>query len=126
MRVRCIAERLTHEQAVAHYYPHPPDMRISFAASLGVEYEVYSINCTYPFAMLGISDETGLLYPTPLCLFEIIDPRPASSWVVRVNEKGVVHLEPPSFHEHYFEDLADGVPEVDEDFRQIREQVESV
>ena len=59
MRVRCIAERLTHEQAVAHYYPHPPDMRISFAASLGVEYEVYSINCTYPFAMVGISDGTS-------------------------------------------------------------------
>src|SRR5262249_23669517 len=128
VRVRCIAENLTAEQAAALYHPHPAPSGHTYAVRLGAEYTVFDITCANPLAFVGIASEVDLgielLYPTPLCLFEITDPSIPSIWVARIRRDGVLCLEPPSFYEHYYEDLSNAVPRVVEDFRRVRAQIE--
>jgi hypothetical protein len=77
--------------------------------------------------MVGIEDENGfdLLFPTPLCLFEVTDPRLPSIWVARIRPDGLLELAPPSFDDLYYDRLSDGEPETLSDFRRVRAQIEA-
>jgi hypothetical protein len=74
---------------------------------------------------VDIASDSGYLYPVPLCLFEVIDGRVSQHWQVRQYEDGDLTLWPPSFYrEYYHDDLIEGVPEVVDDFRRVRIQIE--
>jgi hypothetical protein len=90
----------------------------------GREYTVYCVICGPVGALLGIRDEYEQLFPTPLCLFEITDAAIPGDWVARAGEDGALTIEPPSFHEDYFTDLADGRAETVADFRRVRASLE--
>jgi hypothetical protein len=124
MRVRCIRELPTSEQAEKLYPFYRPDTGQVFAVEVGTEYTVFSIDTGLPIPLLGIADDNGLLYPTPSCLFEIVDASLPALWVAHMNADGDLSLEPPSFNDFYFSDLADGEPAVVSDFRRVRDMLE--
>ena len=112
---------------MAYYHPRPPDPRIRFAVRLGVQYTVFDITCAHPFPIVGIADEKHeieLLYPTPMCLFEITDAGLPSNWVARVRRDGILTLEPASFYDSFYEDLADGKREAIDIFHRVRAELE--
>lgn len=124
MRVRCIRELPPPGQADKLFPFYRRGTGQVFAVELGREYTVFAIDTGPLTTTFGIADDNGLLYPTPSTLFEIVDATLPTLWVARMNEEGVVSLEPPSFNEFYFADLADGKPEVVSDFRKVRELLE--
>lgn len=125
MRVRCIAEDPTPEQARAlgKLYTAP---RQTFGVVLGMEYLVLALSVVNGVTLVQVAQEFEQIVPVPLFLFEITDPRVPSLWEARQQEDGAVLLWPPSFFERefYHEDLLDQVPSVVEDFRRVRRRLE--
>ncbi len=61
--------------------------------------------------------EIPTVISVPLCLFEIVDPRPSRYWEIRVSDEGIVRLWPSSFYrEYYHSDLSDRESEIVRDF----------
>jgi len=120
MKVRCIREVPTPEQAAALAPFHAPDRNQVFAVELGREYTVYCVYFGPGMPFLGIRDDYDQLYPTPMCLFEVTDPALPAQWVARTDGNGSLSLEPPSFTPYYFSDLGDEDPDTLADFRRVR------
>jgi len=125
MRVRCVAESVTAEQG-AKLGPLYQGGRQSFGVKLGSEYLVFGISVADGAVLLEIAQEYDQLYPVPMLLFEIVDPKVPSLWQARQSEDGTLFLWPPSFfdREYYHQDLVEQVPSVVEDFRRVRRRLE--
>lgn len=124
MIVRCIEQ-----------YPTPAQLEVlgaefyrkqGFGVTQGKEYLVLGLSFTIKASMLGtgaalmVEDDDGHPTDAPLCLFEIVDPQVSSYWEARATENGWLTLWPPSFYrDHYHEDLFDGEPELEEDFKRV-------
>ena len=125
MRVRCIAELPTEEQAkrLGRFYA---GTRQSFGVTIGMEYLVFGLRVVEGSVLLDIPQDFEQLYPVPLCLFEITDPRVPSLWSARLRDDGSLLLWPPSFfeREYYHQDLLERVPSVLEDFERVRRRLE--
>ena len=124
MKVRCIRELPTSAQAATLAPLYLPDRNQAFAVELGREYTVYCIDFNPGMPTLGIRDDYEQLYPTPMCLFEVTDPRLSPEWVARTDGNGALSLEPASFDASYFSRLADGDPDTVADFRCVRDALE--
>ena len=125
MRVRCIAEELTPTEAAqmqALYHQG----RQTFGVTRGAEYLVFGLRMVNGVALVDIAQEFDQLYPVPLTLFEITDPRIPGIWEARVTEDGALFLWLPSFFDraYYHQDLLEQVPSVVEDFQRIRQRLE--
>ena len=70
---------------------------------------------------LGVAyEEHGYILHAPLVMFEMIDPRASSKWVLRRSQVGDLCLWPPSFFTDYYHDLlSDGDPETVKDFQRV-------
>ena len=124
MRVRCVRDLPTPEQAASLNPFYMPGRGQVFAVDLGREYTVYCVISAPVGPLLGIRDEYDQLFPTPLCLFEIADASLPADWVARAGPDGALAIEPPSFHADYFMDLAEGKPETVADFRRVQALLE--
>ena len=122
MIVRCIAEKLSEEQAHRFSFER---YRLqggqSFNLRLGQEYVVYGITIMGGEPWVEIASVFEYVYSVPLCLFEIVDGRVSRHWEARWFPSGTFALWPPSFYQEYYHDfLSDGDPAMLEDFRRVR------
>jgi hypothetical protein len=78
-------------------------------------------NGGYPFVY--VSHDNNVY---PLFLFKIIDDKPSRYWHIQYNtDEKALDMQPFSFYQKsYFSELADGVPEVVEDFNKISDLIE--
>ena len=123
MKVRCLRDRLDESEADKLGGIWRSVSQVS--AVVGQVYPVYGLYTWRGEPFIRLRSEYGYLVPLPLCLFEITDGRVQPDWEARCNKDGGITVQPPSFYrEYYLDDLAEGVPEVVEDFRQVRAGVE--
>jgi hypothetical protein len=125
MKVKCIVELPIDQQGLAlgkHYNPG----KQTFNLSVGREYFVYGLTFLSGAPWVEILEDFGYLYSAPLCLFEITDARVSRYWQLQIGPDSTVMLWPPSFYrEYYFDDLIEGVPDILDDFRKVRTQIEA-
>jgi hypothetical protein len=125
MKVKCISRLPTEEQAVklGEHYRHGKQ---DFHLQIGKEYIVYGISILRGIAWIELASDTGYLYSVPLFLFEITDERVSKYWKVRMDKDGDLMLWPSSFYiKFYHDDLAEGVPEIVEDFNKIQSLIKT-
>ncbi len=128
MRVRCLQQRPSENQVAAlgsRYYRSQ-----SFHLTVGKEYVAIGLDLAVDSNVHGtgvwvhlVSDQGNLIW-APLALFEVTDRRVSKYWEARVFDKGLKLWPPSLFRDSYHEDLADGVAEVEGDFRQVRAKLE--
>jgi len=128
MRVRCIQQRPSETQVTAlgsSYYRSQ-----SFHLTVGKEYVAIGLDLAIDSNVHGngvwihlVSDHGNLIW-APLALFEVTDPRVSKYWEARVFDEGLKLWPPSLFRDSYHEDLADGVAEVEDDFRRVRARLE--
>jgi len=132
MKVRCIYniknKQMVEEKSLKNV--EATDHRYDF--TIGKEYTVigiaYSKDSTYleNYPMLELVNDFGNYEGAPLFLFEIIDDRSSQYWHIKFNnETKYLYMWPESFYqEYYFDDLTDGVPEVEKDFERVSKLLE--
>lgn len=127
MIVKCIAELPTRDQA-QRLGRHYRAGKQAFGVVPGTEYIVFAIKTLggEPWVEIINSDlDPGYLWGVPLCLFEIVNPRLSVLWEARVAKNGELRFEPTSMSRPYYhDDLFEGVEEVVEDFRRVRQELE--
>ena len=129
MLIRCISTQPTEEQAQRlgigkNYFPG----RQQFGVSVGEKYLVFGLTIMNGEPWVDIMLlPSGYLHSVPLCLFEILDRHVSKYWVIGFGPKGNITIGPPSILDqpYYFDDLSNGVAEVVDDFRRIRELLEA-
>jgi hypothetical protein len=130
MIVRCVNALPNEEQAKLLGDNYRPG-QMTFGLEIGKEYVVFGMRFFGGMPWVEIASEAsfadpGYLHPAPLCLFEMVDGRVSRYWEARRRGDAGLVLEPRSFYrDYYHEDLADGVPEVVEDFARMRALMEA-
>jgi hypothetical protein len=124
MRVRCIAELPTEEQArtLGDFYRHGKQV---FHIAVGCEYLVYAVTFMDGAPWLELKEDFEYLHRAPLCLFEIVDGRVSRYWDARWRNQDLCFWPTSFYGEYYFDDLIEGSPDVLEDFRQVTLSMES-
>ena len=128
MIVRCKLSYPTEEQ-IAHLGPEFVRQQ-AFGIEPGEEYVVLALTVDFGSRHLGLGPwvriytrkhVAHIITSAPLCLFEVVDPRPSRYWELRAPEGATVAtLWPPSFYrEYYHDDLSEDVPEVVADFERV-------
>ena len=127
MIVKCVAALPTPEQA-KRLGKHYRAGKQAFVVVPGTEYVVFALKTLGGEPWVEIADpalEPGYLFGVPLCLFEIVNPRPSALWETRVTNDGELELSPASLlRDYYHDDLFEGVHEVVEDFLRLRKELE--
>jgi hypothetical protein len=96
-----------------------------YGAVVGKDYLVLGLVFSRARSMIGTDlgvayEEHGYILHAPLIMFEVIDPRASSKWVLRRSQAGDLCLWPPSFFTDYYQDLlSDGDPETVRDFQRV-------
>jgi hypothetical protein len=122
MKVRCLRDRL--DESEAERLGGPWRVTGKVLAKPGQVYPVYGLYTSQGEPFIDLRSESGYIVPSPLCLFEVTDGRVHPSWELHNNRDGIT-LWPPSFYrEYYLDDLIEGVPEVVEEFRKVRAEIE--
>ena len=127
MRVRCIAELPTSQQAekLGRYYKTRTQ---AFGIAVGQEYVVFALKVLGGQLWIDITDphvESGYLFSAPFLLFELIDGRVPSIWEARVTDRAELKMAPKSFFAaFYYDRLFEGVEDNVADFRRVRQQLE--
>jgi len=118
--------QLTPEQEARIGATFPPDAAelLTVGAQylvIGLQYDVNSIIWgTGAWIQLQLPAERLLF--APLCLFDIVDGRPARLWHTRLWEDGSITLWPPPFYRDYFhDDIKGGVAAAVADLRRAVE-----
>jgi hypothetical protein len=76
--------------------------------------------------ILEIQSDAGRSISPPLCLFEIVDPRPSRFWVAKKVDDYEMLLWPMEFYERdFFERLSEWEPAEVESFRRVIERLEN-
>jgi len=123
MIVRCIRREPTLPQSVRlgpHYRPGEQE----FPVELGSQYVVYGLRLWGSGAWIDIENDVGYLVTVPLCLFEVVDGRVPTIWLLHVDDDGDIALLPEAFHEPFFmSDLADGKTEAWRALAQVKHVV---
>jgi hypothetical protein len=124
MRVKCIAlqpskeqQRLLGSRFIAGRTRYPID--------LGGEYTVLGVGFWDEVTWFDIAASPRALVSLPAFLFEITNPKPSRHWEARLHKDGSFMLWPPSFyHQHYHDDVSEGVSEAVDDFQHLRQLLE--
>jgi hypothetical protein len=123
--VKCRAAKPTSEEAAALAIdlgglPSP------YSLTVGKTYLVLGLTFPRVPSLLGTegaityTDNEAYVLQAPLVLFDVIDPRLSTKWVVGRNQMGDVCLWPPSFFAEFYHDkLSDGDPEIAKDFQRV-------
>ena len=130
MRVRCISERPSEQQAMEIGCRLPDNEWYPITA--GKEYVVLGLHLLVGTSAYGkgvfveVPGDHGYIGFAPLCLFEITDAHASRFWEVRIGEEGSVSMLPRSlFEPSYNEDLSENVPGVVADFERVVRLLES-
>jgi hypothetical protein len=120
MRAKCVAlEPTIPEQKLLGSKFVPGKTR--YPVEIGIEYTVLGVGFWDGVTWFEINASPSALVSVPMFLFEITNGRPSRHWQARVSQDGAFTLWPPSFyHEHYHDDLSEGVSEAIEDFSHLR------
>lgn len=125
MKVRCLTERPTKEQALrlgCHYDWE----RQAFSVVTGKTYLVFGLSLVGGELWVEISDDYEQISAAPLLLFEIVDPRVPPIWILAIQDAGAASLWPRAFHRAgFFEDLVECDPAAVAELRLIRAQLEA-
>lgn len=96
--------------------------------TVGKEYIVYGIHSSLGNTWYFIADDDYIDYPVCVLavFFKIIDPRISKYWHFDIDKNGDFSLWSPSWNqiEYYFDRLTDGEPDIVEDFKKIKEQID--
>lgn len=125
MKVICINNRLTREQKQALDIAQDNDFKYPF--EVGQTYTVLGISGGTSSNISNTLLEMPYFYifPTPLCLFQIIDDRPSQYWKIQKHGDSRLTLWPEEFYQEYFhDDLSNGFPEVVEIYKRVVEKLE--
>jgi hypothetical protein len=129
MKVKCVAASLSPEQKVSlgasEHFDSVYQITIgSIYPVLGLSFIVRS-KIFGSTALVYIQVDSGNLIPVPMCLFEIVDPRPSSYWRAKVYGGFDLLLRPEEFHERYFhDDLSNGVAAVRIKYKAVFDRME--
>ena len=125
MIVRCRATKPSNEEAAAAGIDLG-EMSAPYGLTLGMTYVVLGLTVPRVPSLLGTdgaityTENDWYILQAPLVLFDVVDPRMSSKWVLGRNQLGDVCIWPPSFFAEFYHDrLSDGDPELLEDFRRI-------
>jgi hypothetical protein len=124
MKVICRSTTLTPQQRQALDQVGQTDI---YNFNVGEIYTVLGLSCGVDIdggALLHLAGPHYLL-AAPLCLFDIVDPRPSRYWIARKTEH-TLSLRPEALHIDYFQDrLSDGDPELIPIYRELCARMES-
>jgi hypothetical protein len=121
MRAKCVAVQPTSEQQQLLGSKFVPG-KTRFPIEIGMEYTVLGVGFWGCATWFEIAASPSALVSVPAFLFEITNARPSRHWYARIHSDGSFTLWPPSFHhEHYHDDVSEGVSEAVEDFRYLRQ-----
>lgn len=126
MQIKCISLKLSNDQLSKH--GRHAAVTNNYVITINKCYNVFGLTFNFSDFSVGcfveiISDNNNLVH-VPIVLFEIVDNRPSNYWVVKKFSDGTVTLWPPSFYqEFYHDDLSEGVPEIMEDFKRVKEMI---
>ena len=131
MRVKCLDVSLTSEQKL--FLGVPESVRTRHQITVGATYTVLGLSFVIGSHFFGsgpvleiLDDASPCISLVPLCLFEIVDPRPSRFWVARKVNDFTLSLWPEEFYEDYFHDrLSDGEPIGVEAFRRVVDRLEN-
>lgn len=124
MKVRCITISDPKYRADQYRFQQ------AFHVTVGREYLVLGLQFSNGSEVhragvwLHLVSDHGHLTWAPLDLFEIVSPRGSRYWVARVTDYGLTLWPESLYREYYHEDLAEGVLEIEADFRRVRELLE--
>ena len=124
MKVRCTATRLSDEKKKAIKMPEGIDPSYDSCFIVGKEYIVLGVSHDtrpeyWTTHLLELPDELGSCTYAPLCLFEIVDPRPSIFWQAKIIDNELI-LWPVEFYQDFFHDLlSDGDPELQKVFNTV-------
>jgi hypothetical protein len=97
-----------------------------YGLTLGKTYVVLGLTFPRETSLLGTNgaitytENDSYVLQAPLVLFDVIDARISSKWILGHNQLGDVCLWPPSFFAEFYHDrLSDGDPELVEDFQRV-------
>lgn len=125
MKVKCISlapNKQQIEQLGKYYYPGKQE----FYLTVGQIYVVFGMQILGGIPWLELASDTNYLFSVPLCLFEIIDARVSQYWEVHMDRDGNLLIWPSSFYrDYYYDDLAEGIKEIVEDFNHVRSLIEA-
>ena len=128
MIVKCISALPSKEQAKRLGQNFRPGKQ-QFGIKPDERYVVFGLHTLGSEIWVDIMDpdlEPGYLFEAPLMLFEIVDPRVSKFWEMRITAKGQFKIAAPSmFTDYYFDRLFESVPEVVQDFIQLRARMEA-
>lgn len=117
MKVKCIATRISDEQKKSIGMKSDIDPSYDTSFVIGKEYVVLGISHDtrseyWTTHLVHLKDELGGCTYAPICLFEIIDPRPSIFWRAKIMDDDLV-LWPVEFYREFFhDDLSEGKPEI--------------
>lgn len=101
-------------------------MSAPYGLTLGKTYVVLGLTFPKVPSLLGTdgaityTENDWYILQAPLVLFDVVDPRMSSKWVLGRNQLGDMCIWPPSFFAEFYHDrLSDGDPDLVEDFRRI-------
>ena len=123
MKVKCVAKDLTEEQKKILRVPPNIDPGCG-TLTIGKDYLVlgitYEISLYYwTSVVFEIEDDIGSSSSAPICLFEIVDPRPSVFWRAQHFFPNFT-LWPVEFYQDFFHDLlSDGEPEINKIFDSV-------
>lgn len=123
MKVICKENKLTSEQKRSLGISESNDFVYPF--EIGEIYTVLGLNHSLRQGTTILDMPYYYIFPTPLCLFDIVDDRPSSYWKIKKLSDYEISLWPEEFYQEYFhDDLSDGVPEVVEIYKSVLERLE--
>jgi len=124
MKVRCTAN----QKDPVFQDESAPGLSWTCSVTPGNIYLVLAMSATTELLFHGrgvsleILDDTDEWAMVPLWLFDVVDPRPSTLWRAQQigEDKAGLTLSPPSFQSKFWaDDLTEGVPEVELDFRNV-------
>jgi hypothetical protein len=123
--VRCRATQPTDDEAAATGIDLG-GLSNPYALTLGKVYVVLGLTFPRVPSLLGTdgaityTENESYVLQAPLVLFDIVDARASSKWVLGRNQVGDLCIWPPSFFAAFYHDrLSDGDPELRKDFQRL-------
>ena len=100
--------------------------------TLGTEYVVLGMSydpsstCYANHPVVEVKNDGGGLSSIPLFMFDVVDNAASKHWLLKYSENGLLTLFPESFYkDFYHDDLSEGIPEIEDDFRKVCELLEN-
>ncbi|WP_316812829.1 hypothetical protein [Pedobacter heparinus] len=126
MKIKCIAIKLEKDQLIL--LGKYGNAKNHFSVSIGKEYIVFGL--TFRFEEFGsgcfveILSDNNHLIQVPILLFNMIDPRPSKHWEIKQFSEKLITFWPPSMYkDFYHDDLSEDVPDVVEDFLEVKKKI---